>query len=169
MGAEARLRGSVWSRSQGRVGAAAPGAPPAHPLPDCAELTGAAAPGPFAKSRGLGRNRLWRRGLAQRGGQPSRTGKVPSGEAGGVGVEPAEWLAEGYQASEGRRRVVPGCGERAALRRKVGRETEAAPWGPRRQAAVVQQVVSASRTLPSSGIPPGTKARLDFGLRLLRM
>lgn len=88
---------------------------------------------------------------------------MPSGEAEGIGAEPAEWLAEGYQAPEGR--TASGSwlwGKEGALRRKVGRETEAAPWGPRRQAAVVQQVFSASRTLPSSGIPPGTKARLDF-------
>lgn len=46
---------------------------------------------------------------AQRGGQLSRTGKVPSGEAEGVGAEPAEWLVECSQAPEGRT-VVPGCG-----------------------------------------------------------
>lgn len=38
---------------------------------------------------------------AQRGGQPRRTGKVPSGKAEGVGAEPAESLSECYQAPEG--------------------------------------------------------------------
>lgn len=41
-----------------------------------------------------------------------------------------------------------------------GREREAALWGPRKQAAVVPQVVSASRTLPSSGIPQGPRQGL---------
>ena len=78
MGAEARLRGSVWSRSQGRVGEAAPGVPPAHPLPACAEVTRAVAPGPFAKSRELGRNRLWRRGRGpeRRPAQQDREGAL---------------------------------------------------------------------------------------------
>ena len=58
--------------------------------------------------------------------------------------------------------MVPGCGEREGLRLKVGQEREASLWGPSKQAAVVPQVVSASTTLPASGIPPGTKARLDF-------
>ena len=38
---------------------------------------------------------------AQRGGQPSRSGKVPSGEAEGVGAESAESLVECYHAPEG--------------------------------------------------------------------
>ena len=38
---------------------------------------------------------------AQRGDQLSRTGKVPSGKAEGVGAEPAELLSECYQAPEG--------------------------------------------------------------------
>ena len=38
---------------------------------------------------------------AQRGGQSSRSGKVPSGEAEGVGAESAESLVECYHAPEG--------------------------------------------------------------------